>query len=52
MRININDTEELLKDDGEIKHGDQLVLGFSSVDSSDVFIPVGLSPQQTCVFWS
>lgn len=41
-------TEELLKDAGGIKHGDQLSLGFSSVDPTGVCIPVGLSSQQTC----
>lgn len=41
-------TEELLKDDGEIKNSDQLSLGFSSVDLTVVCIPMGLSSQQTC----
>lgn len=29
--------EELLKDDGEIKHDDQLSLGFSSVDPTVMY---------------
>lgn len=41
-------TEELPRDVGEIRHRDQLSLGLSSVDATVVFVPLGISPWQTC----